>query len=51
MLMKTCNTLLMKDFTHKQRFKTLTRDNLVGVPFSAINEVGRPCAFAHFAHS
>jgi len=30
MLMKTCNDFV---FTHKQIFKTLTRDNLGGGPF------------------
>jgi len=40
MLMKNCKTF---DFTHKQRFKTLTRDNLgVWGAFSAINQVGGP---------
>jgi len=48
MLMKNCNSF---DFTLKQRLKTLTRDNLGEGPFSAINQVGGPCAFAHFAHS
>jgi len=37
MLMKNCNAF---DFTHKQIFKSLMRDNLGG----------RPCAFARFAH-
>jgi len=35
MLMKTCNAF---DFTNKQMFKTLTRDNLGGVSF----KVGGP---------
>jgi len=38
MLMKNCDAF---DFTHKQIFKTLTRNSLGG----------GPCAFAHFAHS
>jgi len=39
MLMKNCNTF---EFTHKQIFKTVTRDNLGWGPFSAINQVGGP---------
>jgi len=39
MLLKNCNTF---DFTRNQRFKTLTRANLGGCPFTAINQVGSP---------
>jgi len=39
MLIKYCNAF---DFTHKQRFKALTCDNLGGCPFSMINQVGGP---------
>jgi len=42
MLMKNCNAF---DFAHKQIFNSYVQQLRWG-PF----KVGRPCAFAHFAH-